>query len=179
MVRRRPSIPESKIYYLLSNPRRRHAIRYLQRQPGTVSVRELSTAIAEIESGESPPPRNVRETVYTSLHQSRLPALEKQGVIEYDLVNKCIVPLSRTRDVELYLEVVTTYGLTWAECYRYLGILGLFLVVVSLAGIVPFSLVDPLLWASGFLALFALTTGLQLWKDRFAILRRFGGKRRR
>jgi hypothetical protein len=173
MVFRRPSIPESKIYYLLSNPRRRHAIRYLQRQPGTVTVRELSEAIAEIESGESPPPRNVRETVYTSLSQTHLPALEAQGVVEYDPANREVIPLSRTRAVRIYMEVVTRYGLTWAECYRYLGIIGLCLVVTSLAGVAPVSLVDPLLWASGFLALFALTTALQLWKDRFAIRRRF------
>lgn len=169
----RPTISQSNIHFLLSNPRRRHAIRYLENHPGTVTVRELSEAIAEIETGQSPAPRDVRETVYISLTQSHLPALDERGVIEFDGVNMQVVPLPRSRDVRLHMEVVTKYGITWAEYYRYLGILGLFVVVAALTDVPAISTVDPLLWTSGFLALFALSTAYQLWKERYAILRYF------
>lgn len=167
----RPTVSQSTIHYLLSNPRRRHAIRYMENHPGTVTVRELSEAIAEIETGQSPAPRTVRETVYISLTQSHLPALHEQGVIDFDISTKQVIPLPRTRDVRLHMEVVTKYGITWAEYYRYLGILGLFVVVAALTDFPGIALVDPLLWTSLFLALFALSTAYQLWKERYAILR--------
>jgi len=177
MALRQRSIPESKIHYLLSSPRRCHALRYLEDNPGSTTLRELSEAVAAIEAGQSPPPRAVRERVYISLHQSHLPALDKQGVVEYDIERKEIRPLPGSRDVRLHMEVVTRYGITWAEYYRYLGILGLFVVVAGLAGLPLVSAVDPLLWASGFLALFALSTGCQFWKERYALLRWFGNGR--
>ena len=179
MAFRRRSIPEWKIHHLLSSPRRRHAIDYLEANPGSTTLRELSEAVAEIETGQSPPPRAVRERVYISLHQSHLPALDKQGVVEYDLERKEIRPLPGSRDVRLHMEVVTRYGITWAEYYRYLGILGLFVVVAALAGLSPVARVDPLLWASGFLALFALSTGYQFWKGRYALLRWVARNRRK
>ena len=77
------------------------------------------------------------------------------------------------------MEVVTRYGITWSDYYRNLGILGLFVVVASLVDVPLVARVDPLLWASGFLAVFALSTAYQLWKARFGIIRglrfRFGG----
>lgn len=166
-----PTISKSKIHFLLSNPRRRHTIQYLENNPGTVTVRELSVAIAEIETGESPPPTEVRESVYVSLSQNHLPALDEQGVIEYDDDENQVIPLPRSRDVRIYMEVVTRYGITWAEFYRYLGILGLFVVVGGLADLPGLSAFDPLLWASVFLGLFAIATTYQLWKDRYVILR--------
>lgn len=175
MVFKRPSIPETKIHYLLSNPRRRHTIQYLEDNRGPVTVRELSEAIAEIETGESPPPRDVRETVYISLHQNHLPALDDQGVIEYDRDRKEIIPLPRTRDIRLHMEVVTKYGITWAEFYRYLGILGLLVTVAALTDVPLFSELAPLLWTSAFLALFAVSTAFQLWKERHFITRRLLG----
>lgn len=172
---RTESISKSNIHHLLSNSRRRHTIRYLQNNGGAVTVRELSEVVAAIETGESPPPRDIRETVYISLHQNHLPALDEQGVIEYDRQRKEVVPLPRTRDVRLYMEVVTRYGITWAEFYRYLGILGLLVTLAALIEVPLISRVAPLVWTSGFLALFAVSTVFQLWKERYSIVRRFFG----
>lgn len=169
----RATLPESTVHFLLSSPRRRNTIRYLQARPGTVSLRELSEAVAEIETGESPPPRTVRETVYISLLQSHLPALVEEGIIAFDDETKEIRASSRTREIQLYLEVVTPYGITWAEYYRYLGIVGLLIVVGSLTELPVVSAIDPLLSTSAFLGLFAISTAFQLWKDRYSVLRQY------
>ncbi|WP_435332571.1 DUF7344 domain-containing protein [Haloarchaeobius sp. TZWWS8] len=168
---RKNQLQECDIHQILSNPRRRETLRALNRMTDTVSLRELSELIASIESGETPAPRNVRDAVYVSLHQTHLPKLDELGVLEYDADRKSVALLEGVRDVNIYMEVVTAHGITWAEYYRGMGVLGLFTVVSSLAGVPGLALVDPLLWASGFLAIFAGSTTYQLWKSRFALLR--------
>lgn len=167
----RPTLPESTVHFLLSNPRRRHTLQYLQRTVEPVTLRDLSEYVATVETGESPPPRDVRETVYISLAQHHVPALVEQGIVTYDADTHEITPLPRSRHLRVYTEVVTRYGVTWMEYYRAVGILGLCLVVAALAGLPLVSLVDPLLWASGALALFALSTVSQFWRDRYAFQR--------
>lgn len=77
------SLPESVVYEILANPRRRATIRHLTTTASgrTVSLRDLATAIAAAETGQSPPPRASRESVYNSLHQTHLPKLDELGVV--------------------------------------------------------------------------------------------------
>jgi len=95
-------------------------------------VRELSERVASAESGTSPAPRNVRESVYNSLHQTHLPRLDELGVVEYDDDRKIVTARDGARHISLYMEVETPIGLSWAEYYRSLGVVGLFVVVASL-----------------------------------------------
>jgi DNA-binding transcriptional ArsR family regulator len=171
MLVRRHTLSECEIHQILSNPRRRAVLDHLGASPGAISVRDLSEAIAATETGESPAPTRVRESVYTSLHQTHLPKLQELGVVRYDRDRSEIRPLAGVRAVDPYMEVVTTWGVTWGEYYRALGVLGLTVVVAALTPVPFVSLVDPLLWASGFLALFALSSAYQLWRDRYALVR--------
>jgi hypothetical protein len=169
---RRHTLPECQIHQILSNPRRRAILQHLgSSSSGVITVRALSESIAAAEAGESPAPRNVRESVYTSLHQTHLPKLDALGVIEYDRDHREIRVLDRARDVDRYMDVVTGAGVTWGEYYLGLGVFSLVMVVTALAGVPGISLIDPLLWASGALATFALSAVYQLWSDRWAILR--------
>ncbi|MGM0590712.1 MAG: DUF7344 domain-containing protein [Halobacteriota archaeon] len=170
---RKQTLPECEIHQILSNPRRREALRFLNTSPGRISVRDLSERIATEETGVSPPPRNVRESVYISLHQTHLPKLHDLGVINYDRERREIELLTRARDVDAYMEVVTQYGITWGEYYRTLGVAALLLIVLASAQLPVVSAIDPLLWASGFLGLFAVSTVYQFWTDRWNILRSF------
>lgn len=171
----RSTLPASKIHFVLSNTRRQLALEYLAKRDGVATLRDLSEEVAAAETGQSPPPRNVRETVYVSLHQTHLPTLHDLGLIEYDRDRKVITWLAASRDVQYYMEVVTKYGITWDEFYRYLGVIGLLVVIASLASVPGVDLLDPLLWASGFLLAFALSTTVQLWRGyRVPLRRRFG-----
>jgi energy-converting hydrogenase Eha subunit H len=73
------------------------------------------------------------------------------------------------------MDNVTRAGITWGEYYRGLGIAGLFGVVASLADVPVFAAADPLLVATGALALFAVSTGYQLCTARRGLLGRIAG----
>jgi hypothetical protein len=162
---------ECQIHGLLANERRRAVIERLDASTGTVTVRDLSTAIAETETGQSPPPARVRESVYTSLHQTHLPKLDAVGVVEYDRERSLVHVRPAVRQIDRHMDVVNGLGITWGEYYRGLGVLGLTLVIGSLAGLPVVDTVDPLLPASGTLALFAASGAVQLWDDRWRVRR--------
>jgi hypothetical protein len=70
--------------------------------------------------------------------------------------------LDNVHDVDIYMEVVTKHGITWADFYRDLGVLALLTIVAATIGVPAISLVDPVLWASAFLISFAASTAYQL-----------------
>lgn len=164
-------LPEGEIYDVLANNRRRETLRYLtDSSDGSITLRELSVAIAAAETGQSPPPNGVRESVYNSLHQTHLPKLDELGVVTYDRDSRTVTLRERAREVDRYMAVLTRYGVTWSELYRTLGVVSLLIVVAALLEAPLVSAVDPLLWTSGFLALFAIVIASQLWSTRWYVL---------
>ena len=119
------SLDESDIHDVLRNDRRRLTIERLREAEGSVSVRELSEAVATRETGEDPAPRNKRQSVYVSLHQTHLPKLDGLGIVEYDADAKTVRLTDRIEEVEVYMEVVPRHGLSWGEYYLALAVLGL------------------------------------------------------
>jgi hypothetical protein len=169
MTRRR--MTECQIHGILANERRRGVIERLDASPGTVTVRDLSEAIAAAETGESPPPARVRESVYTSLHQTHLPKLHDVGVVEYDRDRSMVHLQPSVREIDRHMDVLNGLGITWGEYYRSLGVFGLVLVIASLTGLPFVDVIAPLLWASGTLVAFAVSGAIQLWDDRWRIRR--------
>jgi len=84
---------------------------------GATTLNDLAETIAERETGESPAPKNIRNSVYNSLHQTHLPKLDRRGIVEYDSDRKTIRITEDARSVDVYMEVVTPYGITWSEYY--------------------------------------------------------------
>ena len=164
-------IDEREIHDILRNWRRRMVIKELKSSVRSVTLRELAETIAEAETGESPPPRNVRNSVYNSLHQTHLPKMDEAGVIEYDSNRKTVSIERRAREVGLYMEVVTQYGITWATYYRRLLLLALFTLVGSEIGVPILANTPPLVLLSAFLAVVAASAAYQLWSDRWRFLR--------
>jgi len=156
----RPS--ESDVFHLLSNDRRRETLTALWRRPSELTLRDLSEQIAATEAGVSPAPRPVRDSVYNALHQTHLPTLDRAGYVEYDADRKVVRPSPASRKLGRYMDTVSPVGLSWGEYYRGIGITGLCGVVGSLASVPGFAAVDPLVFASGTLALFATSTCYQL-----------------
>ncbi|WP_321169489.1 hypothetical protein [Halopenitus sp. POP-27] len=168
-------LPESDVYTVLANARRREAVRHLTTANGTVTLGELATAIAAEETEESPPPQAAYESVRSSLRQTHLPMLDDLGIVEYDPDTHVIRLRERARDVDTYMEVITSYGITWGELYRTLGVLSLFVVVAALLDVPLIARVDPLLWASLSLFAFAAAIGTQFWTHRWYVLRSLRG----
>jgi hypothetical protein len=158
----RVTLPETEIYHVLSNSRRRAVLGILWRRPEPVTLREVSEEIAAREAGERPAPRALRESVYNALHQTHLPKLDALGLVQYDHHRKLVEAQPAAGQLGRYMDVTTRMGLSWGEYYRALGVIGLFVTVASLASAPGFGAIDPLIPATGFLGAFALSTGYQL-----------------
>lgn len=158
---------EEEIHDILRNARRRAVLKHLRRTVGSMSLRELSVSIAEDEAGESPPPTKLRESVYNSLHQTHLPKLDREGVVIYDKDRKTVALDEPAREVDLYMEVVSPYGVTWASFYRGLCTVGLLAVLAAELDVVGLAALDDRLVVSLFLAVLAVSALYQLWHRRW------------
>jgi len=166
-----PTISETEAYNILRNDRRREVIRHLQLNVGAVSLNDLAEKIAERESGTSPPPRNKRQSVYNSLHQTHLPKLDKREIIEYDQRGKR-VELNDTRNIHRYMNVMTSYGITWGEYYRTIGLVALLVLLATELNAPVIGSVDMLLWLSVFLLLIGASTLYQVHDHLYLLYRR-------
>lgn len=171
IARRTGGIDESEIYDLLRNERRRQVLKHLRRSLGSMRLRKLAKHIAQEETGESPPPKNIKRSVYNSLHQTHLPKLDRQDIVQYDKNRKVVSLSDGARNINRYLDMTAPFGLTWGEFYRTLGTVGLLLVVLSLTNVPVLGWIPPVLLASTFLAVIAISTVVQLWRNRWFYLR--------
>ena len=160
---RNSPLPEAEIYGILSNERRFEALRLLNDRSGEITVAALAEAIARTEVSEGRPSKSARDSVYASLHGTHLPKLHDLGLVHYDRDRRVVEPLDRVREVDRYMEVVTSFGFTWGEYYRALGVLGVCAVLGSLVEVPGLQLVDPVLLCTVVLCLYAVSSAYQLW----------------
>ncbi|WP_336002738.1 DUF7344 domain-containing protein [Halorientalis halophila] len=131
---RRPDLDAGEIHDILRNDRRRLAIKSLREMEAAMSVRDLSEEVATRETGEEPAPRDKRRSVYVSLHQTHLPKLDELGIVDYDTDSKEVRLRDGAAEITTYMEVVPRYGITWAEYYLVLGVLGFGTVLAASIG---------------------------------------------
>lgn len=136
----RQGLEEIDIHGVLSNERRRMTLQILGEAGEPLSARELSERIAELETEQSPPPRNIRQSAYVSLLQTHLPKLDELDIVEYDDATKT-VRLSSTAD-QVSTFMGDERGASSDEIYLIVSAIGLGSLVASRSG-VPFF--DPYL----------------------------------
>lgn len=125
-------------------------LKELRRNGGTSTLRELSESIAAEETGESPPPRNIRDSVYASLHQTHLPKLDGLGIVEYDSNTKSVALTELADELVPYTTVMSDTGLPWYQHYLLLGLTAMAAVVASDLGLPLLAEVGPVGVALGF-----------------------------
>lgn len=162
------TLSTEQIHRVLGNSRRREVIDLLQSNGDRMAVRDLAERIAELESGEAPPPRNKRHSAYVSLMQTHLPKLDELGIVDYDSQSKHVQLRDLVHEVNDYMEDGPTrsdfrHGLLFG-----LGVTGLLLVVGSDIGLPLVGSVPPQYWAYGVLAVVILITGLQTYHQPLA-----------
>ncbi|MFT4931506.1 MAG: hypothetical protein ACI91T_001383 [Natronomonas sp.] len=163
---------ETDIFEILQNDRRRAVLQVLSTSAGQTDLRTLSRRIAEQETGESPPPKNIRKSVYNSLHQTHLPKLERAGIVEYDTVRKVVALQDDAPYLDRYLQITTPYGGSWSTYYRTIAAVGFLLVLLSLLEVPVIGGVDPLIWTVVGLGVVAAGTAYQLWRLRWLYVKR-------
>jgi predicted transcriptional regulator len=99
------ALEPTEIHDVLRNDRRRLVLEELFDTEEGGTVRELAEYIASVEAEESPPPRNVRQSVYVSLHQTHLPKLDELGIVSYDGDTKEVRLDDHADAVAVYLDV--------------------------------------------------------------------------
>lgn len=140
-----------EIHEILSNERRSYLLELLVAEsPRELS--ELAEAIAAAEAGEEPPPRNIRQSVYVSLHQSHLPKLTEVGFVEYDETEKVVTITDAAISV---LDPSPTEGVDRGDeggdrkTALAVVVAGLLLSLASTAGLWPLSGLAPSTYAIG------------------------------
>ena len=129
-------LAEAQIHDVLRNDRRRLTIECLREaDDGRLSVRELAEQVATLETGQDPAPRNKRQSVYVSLHQTHLPKLDQLEIVSYESDAKVVTLEDRIRQIEVYMEIVPRYGLSWGEYYFSVGMLGMLTTIAVLLGV--------------------------------------------
>jgi len=165
------ALDQDVAHEILRCDRRRLTLECLRQRLNPISLRTLSERVAELETGESPPPRDLRKSVYVSLHQTHLPKLEDVGVVEYDKQSKEVVLAKHARAFDPYIDVTNPFGITWGIYYRTLGIAGLGTTILAEIGLPVIGSLDPLPIATVFMFVFAFSTAYQVWKGRWYYLR--------
>ncbi len=144
------TLDEGTIHDVLRNDRRRLVIESLREGGGTADVSDLAESIAARESGTDPPPTNKRQSVYVSLHQTHLPKLDDLDIVAYDPNGREVELRDRVEEVEIYMEVVPKYGLSWGEFYFGWGLLGVLTTVGAGIGVPLLSGLPPSVLAAVF-----------------------------
>ena len=165
------TLAESDIHDVLRNDRRRLVLERLAEGKDRQTVSDLAEYIATVESGKEPPPRNVRQSVYVSLHQTHLPKLDDLGIVEYDADAKAVLRDENADDVAVYMEVVPKNAISWAEYYFGLGVLGLLAVVGQLVGVPVLEAVDSRLLATLLFLVDTVSAGYHVFDQRDTVLR--------
>lgn len=145
-------LDQAVIHDVLRNERRRLTLERLYEANAPVDVGDLAEYLATAECGETPAPRNLRQSAYVSLHQTHLPKLHDLDIVEYDKGAKRVTLAEHASAVTVYLEVVPRYGLTRSELFVGLSLFGLLLGVASAVGVPGFSSISPGTWTAAGLA---------------------------
>lgn len=162
------SLSAETIFETLSSRRRRYALHYLSQTGNAVPIRELSEQLAAWENGverAAVTPKQ-RKRVYTALHQTHLPKMNRLGVVDYDKDRGMVSLTDRVDGFDIYLDVVASDDLPWSQFYLALG--GVLTALVGLAalGVPPFSFVGGVGYALVVTLAFTAVAGYHTLRDQ-------------
>ena len=144
----RPLTTEA-IFETLSNRRRRYALHYLWQIEESVTIRDLSAQIAawehHVDRSEVTP--KIRKRVYTALHQTHLPKMHREGIVDFDTDRGTVRLTGAVDQFDIYLDVVPADTIPWSQYYLAMGVSFTALATVGAVGFWPFSAVDGFVYA--------------------------------
>lgn len=175
MISEDPDLDLTEIHDVLSNERRQLVLKLLGDTGGGLEASELAAEIAEVESGQSPPPENVRQSAYVALHQTHLPKLDELGIVNYDQNNRMVELREGADQINVYLETVPKYGLSWSEVYIGISLLGMLLIIAGEIGVPLLVEIGSLVLASATFSLLILVALYQTISQRSSFIHRIRG----
>ncbi len=133
----------SEVHDVLRNRRRRLVLERLRTTGAPEAVSDLAEHIGGVEAGESPPPRNVRQSVYVSLHQTHLPKLDELAIVDYNPDGKVVELAANAEHLDAYLDVGDADAGLNPRYYAGLGLAGGAAVASTAAGVPGLRAVAP------------------------------------
>lgn len=147
------------VFEVLSNARRRYAVRFLLQQGEPVDLRRLSEQVAAWETGK--PVGDIsateRHRVYNALQQAHLPKMARAGAVRVDRGR--VYPTEALQDFRVYMEVVPRNEIPWSAFYAALGGIALFLTAALAVGAYPLRTVPAIVYL-GLLATVLTVSGV-------------------
>lgn len=144
-------IERRHIYDVLSNGRRRVALRYLLDRGEPVAIGELVDVVTEHEihrsDGDVSP--NIHDSVYSALMQSHVPRMVEYGIVEYDEGTKTVRMTDDGRVVAGYLDKPRPVERRWALGYSGIGVIGVVVSILYWIEIPPLSAISGVHLAIG------------------------------
>ncbi|MFC7234526.1 DUF7344 domain-containing protein [Halosegnis marinus] len=133
-----------------------------------MTIRDLSEQIAAWENNveRSAVTPKERKRVYTALHQTHLPKMDRLGVVVYDNDRGTVTLTDSVREFDIYLDVVPSDDLPWSQFYLALGGVLTALVAVAALGIPPFAYFDGFAYALFVALTFTAVGGYHALRDR-------------
>jgi len=164
------AITTDDLFKTLSNRRRRYVLHYLKQHAGTgaVPIRTLSEHIAGWENGVDVATVNSkqRKRIYTALHQTHLPQMNRLGIIEYDANRGTVTMADSLERFDIYFELTRADDLPWSRVYLGVGGVASALMIGVWLSVWPFTAVSPVVYASLFAVLFVALGGYHTLQDR-------------
>lgn len=166
-------LARTEIYDVLSNERRTMVLELLAEEDSR-ELGELAELIAAEETGERPPPRKKRTSVYVTLHQSHLPKLAELSIVEYDDREKVVSLGARASSVlaqrrgEATEPTPSEDRAGWSPAYFVLVVSGLALAGASAVGVPVLDGASAGAYALGTLFVLLVVLAIDLGRDTFA-----------
>ncbi|GAA0217904.1 DUF7344 domain-containing protein [Halobaculum roseum] len=150
-------LSRDEIFELISNPRRRHAIRYCKMQDGPVQLADLAEQVAAWEHDKeiADVTSSERKTVYTSLQQTHLPRLDRANVIDFE--NGTVELTDQIRQLNIYLDIVPEGSISWGVYYLGLSLLSIVVLAALWLDFLPTDPPSVLVYPTAVVVVFAVS----------------------
>ncbi|MFW5964764.1 MAG: DUF7344 domain-containing protein [Natronomonas sp.] len=134
------TLSQDAAFDLLSNARRRLALKYLLEQDTPVGIDELAAHVAAVENDTEAEQldEKQRKRTYVSLYQTHIPKLAKAGVVEYDPDERTVKLNGYPRKITSYLSLEEPSD-EWPRYFLGVSIGGLVVHVLSMLFVPAFS----------------------------------------
>ena len=169
-----PAITTDDLFKTLSNRRRRYVLHYLKQHVDgeDVSIRTLAEHVAAWENSveSSSVSSKQRKRVYTALHQTHLPRMDRMGIIDYDASRGTVSMATSLEPFDIYFELKRADDMPWSHVYLGIGGVATALMSGVWLSLWPFATVPAVVYASLFAALFVVLGGYQTIQDRRSAL---------
>jgi len=123
-----------EIHDVLRNDRRRMALAALREAGGQATVHDLPETVAARETRETPP-RDRRQSVYVSLHQTHLPKMDELDIVADDDGDEKRVRLEHIKTAETYVTATPDCDSRWTGAYLGVALVGFATAAAVIAGI--------------------------------------------